>query len=128
MTSTAPKQQESGNLLTLLGFDPEERSLALEKAQISASIKRQLNKDKKLFGTVGKSRAADELSKAGNKINIEESAAVSQSASTTATLFEKKKFEAGEIDNILNRSAERLANGEKRERITKESCKNNLNN
>ena len=121
MTGTAPKQTEGGNLLTLLGFDPDERSLALEKAEISASIKRQLNKDKKLFGTVGKSKAAQDLTKAGNKINIDMSAAVSQSASTTLTLFEKQKFNAGKIDNILNESATRLANGEKKDRVSKEA-------
>lgn len=122
MTSTAPKKQEAGgNLLTLLGFDPDERSLAIEKAQISASIKRQLNRDKKLFGTVGKSKAAEDLSKAGNRINIEKSAAISANANTTATLFDKTKNQAGEVDKILNKSAERLANGEKREAIAKEA-------
>lgn len=121
MTTTAPKKQEGANLLTLLGFDPEERSLAIEKASIAASIKRQLNKDKKLFGTVGKSSSAKELAKAGNKINIEESATISKNANTTAVLFEKKKFEAGKIDKVLNLSAERLANGEKREKIAKEA-------
>lgn len=122
MTSTAPKkQEESGNLLTLLGFDPDERSLAIEKAEISASVKRQLSKDKKLFGTVGKNKAASELKRGGNEINIEESANISQNASTTLTLFDKQKNQAGKIDQILNKSAERLANGEKRERVAREA-------
>lgn len=122
MTSTAPKkQEESGNLLSLLGFDPESRSLAIEKAEISASVKRQLSKDKKLFGTVGKSKAASDLKRGGNEINIEESASISQNASTTLTLFDKQKNQAGKIDQILNKSAERLANGEKRERVAREA-------
>ena len=121
MTSTAPKQQEAGNLLTLLGLDPDERSLALEKAEISASVKRSLNKDKKLFGTVGKSKAADNLKRGGNEIDVEMSAKISQSAGTTLTLFEKKKFESGKVDDILNQSAQRLANGEKREKIAREA-------
>lgn len=121
MTSTAPKKQEDGNLLTLLGFDPEERSLAIEKAQISASVKRQLSKDKKLFGTVGKDKNAQQLKLGGNKINVEESAEISQNASTTLTLFDKQKNQTGKIDRILNQSAERLANGEKREIVAKEA-------
>lgn len=121
MTSTAPKKQEEGNLLTLLGFDPDERSLAIEKAQVSASIKRQLAKDKNLFGTVGRNKNASELKRAGNTINVEESAEISQNASTSLTLFDKQKNQAGKIDNILNQSAQRLANGEKRDKVTKEA-------
>ena len=120
MTSSAPKQTEGANLLTLLGFDPDERSLAIEKAQVAASVKRQLNKDKNLFGTVGKSRAAQQLKRGGNKINIEESAAISQNASTSLTLFDKTK-NSGKIDQILNESAQRLANGENKEKITRET-------
>ena len=123
MTSTAPKKQEdsSGSLLSLLGFDPDERSLAIEKAEISASVKRQLSKDKKLFGTVGKSKAALDLERAGNQINIEESASISRNANTALTLFDKTKNQTGEVDQILNKSAERLANGEKREKVAREA-------
>lgn len=121
MTNTAPKKQEGANLLTLLGFDPEERSLAIEKAQVSASVKRQLSKDKNLFGTVGRGKNAQQLKRGGNKINVEESAAISQNASTTLTLYEKQKSQTGKIDQILNSSAERLANGEKRDKIAKEA-------
>ena len=123
MTSTAPKQQGETNLLTMLGFDPDERSLSIEKAQVSASIKRQLNKDKKLFGTVGKGVNARQLKRGGNQINVEESAQISQNASTTLTLFEKQKNNAGKIDNILNESAKRLADGESREKVTNEARK-----
>ena len=121
MTSSAPKQRGEANLLTLLGFDPEEKSLAIEKARVSASVKRQLNKDKKLFGTVGKGTNARQLKRGGNQINVEESAQISQNASTTLTLFEKQKNNAGKIDSILNESARRLADGESREKVSKEA-------
>lgn len=122
MTSTAPKKVEGEtNLLTLLGFDPEERSLAIEKAQITASIKRQLNKDKKLFGTVGKQGSAKQLKRGGNTINVEESASISQNAGTTLTLFDDQKKYRGKIDDVLNESASRLANGESKEKIVREA-------
>ncbi len=123
MTSSSPKKVESeqGNIFSLLGFDPDERSLVMEKAQVSASIKRQLVRDKKLFGTVGKSKAAKDLSKAGNKINIEESAAISKDAETTLTLFDKVKNYRGGVDDALNKAAERLANGESPEKVKREA-------
>ena len=81
MVTDAPKiEQQQGGLLGMLGYSPESRSLAIEKAQLQASIKKQLTREKKLFGTVGKSRAASELKKAGNKINVEESAEISDTA------------------------------------------------
>jgi hypothetical protein len=121
MVTGAPKvKEEQGGLFDLLGFTPESRSLAIEKAQLQAGIKRQLSREKKLFGTVGKSRAADELSKAGNKINVEESAEISESAAKALDAFDKEKSLTGGVSTALNKGSERIANGENAKKVEKE--------
>jgi hypothetical protein len=122
MVAEAPRKEESqGGLFDLLGFTPETRSLAIEKAQIQAGIKKQLARERKLFGTVGKSRAASELEKAGNKINVEESAEISETASKALEAFDKEKGLSGRVSSALNRAAERLADGESSAKIQKEA-------
>jgi phospholipid N-methyltransferase len=121
MVADAPKKEESqGGLFDLLGFSPETRSLAVEKAQIQAGIKKQLARERKLFGTVGKSRAASELEKAGNKINVEESAEISEVATKALEAFDKEKNLSGRVSSALNRAAERLADGENSAKIQRE--------
>lgn len=120
VTGAPSKQEEQGGLLDLLGFTPETRSLALEKAQLQASIKKQLSREKKLFGTVGKSRAADELAKAGNKINVQESAEISDTAAKALEAFDKEKALSGATSRALNRGSERLANGENPKKVERE--------
>ncbi|ACC81155.1 hypothetical protein Npun_R2601 [Nostoc punctiforme PCC 73102] len=121
MVVGAPKVQESqGGLFDLLGFSPETRSLAVEKAQIQASIKRQLAREKKLFGTVGRSRAAEDLAKAGNQINVAESAEISETASKALDAFDKEKNLSGATSTAINRASERIANGENPKKVEKE--------
>lgn len=122
MVVGAPKIQESqGGLFDLLGFTPETRSLAVEKAQLQAGIKRQLSREKKLFGTVGKSRAAEDLAKAGNQINVEQSAEISETASKSLDAFDKEKNLSGATSTAINRAAERIANGENPKKVEKET-------
>ncbi|MCC5616376.1 hypothetical protein LC605_15115 [Nostoc sp. CHAB 5836] len=122
MVIGAPKiQQSQGGLFDLLGFTPETRSLAVEKAQLQAGIKRQLSREKKLFGTVGKSRAAEDLAKAGNQINVEGSAEISETASKALDAFDKEKNLSGATSSAINRAAERIANGENLKKVEKEA-------
>jgi hypothetical protein len=110
---SAPKQQQSGGLFDLLGFSPESRSLAFEKAEIQAHIKRQLSTEKKLFGTVGRSKNAATLSKGGNTIDADRSQAISQDAERALRVFDTEKKYTGNVSNAINIAAERIANGEK---------------
>lgn len=122
MVVGAPKITESqGGLFDLLGFSPETRSLAVEKAQLQASIKRQLSREKKLFGVVGKSKAAQDLAKAGNQINVEESAQISDTAAKALDSFDKEKNLSGEVSRSINEAAERIANGENAKKVEKET-------
>ena len=123
MVTNAPSKTESqGGLLDLLGFTPETRSLALEKAQVQSAIKRQLSRDKRLFSTVGKSKAAQDLEKAGNKINVEESNEIADIAGKALNAFDQEKMLTGKVSTLLNQAAERLAGNSKgQDKIIKET-------
>lgn len=114
MVTNAPTVTESqGGLFDLLGFSPESRSLAIEKAQIQSAIKRQLQREKRLFSTVGKSKAASDLAKAGNKINVEESSEIADIAEKALGAFDQEKMLTGKVSTLLNQAAEKLANNQK---------------
>lgn len=95
----------------LFGSQEIKRSLAIEKAEISAHIKQQLAKDKKLFGFVSKEGRATELARAGNKINVEESKAISTGAAQAEEVYNKLSERGGPIASILDEAAKRLADG-----------------
>ena len=116
----APKKEESGGLFDLLGMAPQTRSLAVEKAEVTSSIKRQIMKEFKLFGTVAKGSNAAELERAGNSIDVESSAELATTASKALRAFEQEKMLAGKVGTILNSAAERVANGEKIATIQRE--------
>jgi hypothetical protein len=114
MVTNAPTVTESqGGLFDLLGFSPESRSLAIEKAQIQSAIKRQLQREKRLFSTVGKSKAASDLAKAGNKINVEESSEIADIAEKALGAFDQEKMLTGKVSTLLNQAAEKIAGNPK---------------
>lgn len=123
MVTNAPTKTESqGGLLDLLGFTPETRSLALEKAQVQAAIKRKLSQEKRLFSIVGKSKAAQDLAKAGNEIKVEESKEVADVAEKALSAFDQEKMLTGKVSTLLNQAAERLAGNQKgQDKIIKET-------
>lgn len=121
MVSSAPKQQdEQGGLLGMLGYAPGQRSLAIEKAELQSDIKKRLSREKRLFGTVGKSRAAKDLKKAGNVIDIEQSREVSESADLALRVFDQEKNYTGQVSDALNRAAGRIGSGENSKKVKDE--------
>jgi hypothetical protein len=105
-------EQTTETTADLFGSREITRSLALEKAEISAHIKQQLAKDKKLFGFVAKGDRATELARAGNKIDVEKSKEISTGAAQAEEVYNKLSNRGGPISNILDESARRLADGE----------------
>ena len=97
--------------IDLFGTSEVSRNLAFEKAEMQSRIRTQLSREKKLFGTVANSRAAQELERAGNQINTEESAKVSQGAAAALSVFDRFKNISGPIATRINQSAEAIANG-----------------
>ena len=112
LVQNAPKkEEEQGGLLGLLGFAPEVKSLAIERATLQASIKKRLAREAKLFGTVGKSTAAEQLKRAGNQINVEESSQTSAIARKALQAFGDEVKLSGVVNNLLNDGADKLASG-----------------
>lgn len=118
--ASAPTKEEGGGLLGLLGFEPSQRSLAIEKADVQADIKRRLSREKKLFGVVSKSTAAKQLEAAGNKIDVEGSKQTSQSADLALRVFDQEKTYTGAISSALNQAAQRIADGENPKKVKDE--------
>lgn len=121
MVANAPTNQNNdGGLFGLLGIDPGTRSLVVEKADIQADVKRRLVKEKKLFGIVGKSSAAQQLAKAGNTIDVDASKSVSDSADIALRVFDQEKNFTGVISKAVNDAALRIANGENPKKVKDE--------
>lgn len=120
MIASAPKKQVEGGFLGMLGFSPEARSLAVEKAEIQAHIKRQLSTDKKLFGTVGRGRNAARLERGGNKIDSDRSQSISAEAERALNNFDREKRYSGKTSDVINKAATRIANGEKAQKVKDE--------
>ena len=105
-------EQTTETTADLFGSREITRSLALEKAEISAHIKQQLAKHKKLFGFVANEGRATELERAGNKIDVEKSREISTGAAQAEEVYNKLSSRGGPISRILDESARRLADGE----------------
>jgi hypothetical protein len=105
-------EQKTETTANLFGTQEINRSLALEKAEISAHIKQQLSKDKKLFGFVAKEGRAEELARAGNKIDVEKSKEISTGAAQAEEVYNKLSARGGPIATILDEAARKLADRE----------------
>ena len=103
--------QTTETTANLFGTQEINRSLALEKAEISAHIKQQLQRDKKLFGFVAKGDRATELARAGNKIDVEKSKEISTGAAQAEEVYNRLSERGGPIAGILEEAARKLADG-----------------
>lgn len=112
--------QQSETQLSLFGAEEVTRSLAIEKAQLQASIKTRLGREKKLFGTVGKSKAAKDLERAGNVIDIESSQKISKDAARVLGVFDQLKNLSGPVSDLINEAASRVAAGESIKKVEAE--------
>lgn len=101
----------------LFGGSQVTQNLAIEKASLQATIKQRLSREKKLFGTVARSKAAQELEKAGNIIDVESSEKMSKSAAVTLGVFDQLKNLSGPVSSAINRAAERISNGESSKKV-----------
>ena len=104
--------QTTETTANLFGTQEINRSLALEKAEISAHIKQQLQRDKKLFGFVAKGDRATELARAGNKIDVEKSKEISTGAAQAEEVYNRLSERGGPIAGILEEAARKLADGD----------------
>jgi hypothetical protein len=93
----------------------------LARAELANNLRRKLAREKSLFATVSKSRAAEALQqKAGNKINQRESAGVAAEADQVLRVFKELKDKAGPIATALNSAANRMMKGDPAAQVKKE--------
>jgi len=96
----------------LFGVQEMTRNLALEKAEVSDFIRRQIGQEKRLFSGVASESTAEKLGAKGNVIKAEENAKIAAEAAQAQELYDRLSTRAGDVDEILNRAADELANGE----------------
>jgi hypothetical protein len=109
--------QKSETQFDLFGSSEVTQSLAIEKATLQAKIKERLGREKRIFGTVSKSKAAQDLTRGGNIIDRERSSNIAQEAGSALGKFDKLKNYKGPIADLLNEAAARLANGENPKKV-----------
>ena len=95
------------------GFDEVQRSYAAEKAQLSDAVRKSLSGEKRLLGAVGKESSASVLGKAGNQINVENSADASKRVAQILETYDKQKLRSGVVGDALTEGAEEIAKGAK---------------
>lgn len=113
---SAPVVQMS--LFDLFGTSEQSHSLAIEKAELIASIRSQLSQQKRLFSTV--SKKAKMLEDAGNFINRDTSKAISKEAGYILQVFDQLKNQSGEVSRLINLAVGQLAAGANKETIEAE--------
>ena len=96
---------------SLFGEVEMRRNLALEKAEISAYIREELGKEKRLFGTVAEKGRAERLEAGGNRIDVEKNAETAQAAAEAQQVYDRLSTRTGPVDEVLNRAARELAEG-----------------
>lgn len=121
MVDIAKSSQASQEMtLSLFGEEMVTKSNMIEKAKLQASIKQRLSREKNLFGTVSRGRAADELARGGNTIDKSKSGEISASADRTLKQFDQMKNLSGPMSDAINRAATRMSNGESQKSVEKD--------
>jgi len=117
----AASVQRTQTTMSLFGETEEAKDNLITRAKLSAALKAKISREKKLFTTVSKAKAATSLTeKGGNTINQEQSARVAGEASEALGVFERLKSSAGPISSALNRAADRVEAGEAEATVRKE--------
>lgn len=110
-------QQQTTTQFDLFGASQVVVDNALERATLQAAIKKRLGREKKLFGTVGKSTAAQQLAQAGNVIDVSSSQKVSKDASAALSVFDQLKNQSGGISRAINDAANQIEQGRDRKKV-----------
>ena len=102
----------SENTLSLFGPEQKTNSLILDVADVSAFVKREIMREKSVFGSVANEDKAQKLSKAGNTINTGENQRISKEAALAAEVYDKLSLSKGPINDAIVNAARRIRNGE----------------
>jgi hypothetical protein len=96
---------------SLFGETEVRRNYAVERARLSDYVRRRLSRDKRLFSLVAKEVNAEDLARAGNIINVDESKKIAGSADMAAWIYDRASTSVGPVSAALNEAAEQLAKG-----------------
>jgi hypothetical protein len=118
--ASSTQAASQGGLFDILGVDSGVKSTAIERASLAAGIRKQLSRDKKLFGLVARNKAAQDLARAGNTINRDASKEISDNAGIALGAFDLLKNQSGPIARELSAAADRVAAGENATVVQKE--------
>lgn len=102
--------------MTLFGEEEQRRSLVWEKAAIKASIRRRLAEQLRAFSTVTQERKSQILEEAGNVIAREENERRKRKLEEAQFLFDVEADRRGEVSDILNAYAARIADNPRRKK------------
>jgi phage gp29-like protein len=101
----------------LFGASQVVQDNAMERAALAANVRQRLSREKKLFATVGRSKAAEDLERAGNVIDVESSQKISREAALTLGIFDQMKNLSSPVSSALNRAADRMVAGESAKKV-----------
>jgi hypothetical protein len=103
--------------IDLFGGSDEDINLGAHRARAQGFIKERLGREKRVFGTVAKSKNAADLERAGNRIDAEGSGKVAQAAAENLHIFDTLKNRRGPVSDLLNEAAERAHAGENARKV-----------
>jgi hypothetical protein len=113
-------QTSQETTFSLFGEETVTKSNMIEKAKLQASIRQRLSREKNLFGTVSRGRAADELSRGGNTIDKAKSGEISSNADRSLKQFDQMKNLSGPVSDAINKAASRMASGESHKSVERD--------
>jgi hypothetical protein len=117
----AASVQRTQTTMNLFGESEEAKDNLITRARLSAAVKAKIAREKRLFSTVSKAKAASSLAeKGGNVINQQQSAKVASEAREALDVFQRLKSSSGPISAALNRAADRVEAGESETKVRQE--------
>lgn len=96
----------------LFGANQQIHSLAMEKAEISAYVKSQLSRERRIFGAVSSEDKAAALGRVKDQsINAAENKKISQEAGQAEEAYNRLSARSGPVNDALDKAARELASG-----------------
>ena len=120
--SPAASSADQPDLLTGTEWGQQFNAGMLAKADLAQAVEQMLKREKKLFGTVG--RSAGQIERVG-QVDAAAAKEISSEASRAFDLFDQMKFETGPIGDLLNDNVSRVVSGQNAAEVAR-SMKNRL--
>lgn len=120
--SPAASSADQPDLLTETEWGQQFNAGMLAKADLAQAVEQMLKREKKLFGTVG--RSAGQIERVG-QVDAAAAKEISSEASRVFDLFDQMKFETGPIGDLLNDNVSRVVSGQNAADVAR-SMKNRL--